>query len=71
LSHALPRETSKGGGRREFSFVDKKKYLYSLLGSRMALVIVRVAQKLATEWLARHERDGLNEWKLSSFVRGQ
>ncbi len=37
----------------------------------MALVIVRVAQKLATAWLARHEKDGLNEWKLSSFVRSQ
>ena len=37
----------------------------------MALIIVRVAQKLATEWLARHERDGLNERKLSSFVRSQ
>jgi len=35
----------------------------------MALVIVRVALKLATEWLARHERDGLNEWKLSSFCK--
>jgi hypothetical protein len=37
----------------------------------MALVMVRVAQKLATAWLAKHEKDGLNEWKLSSFVRSQ
>jgi len=37
----------------------------------MALVIIRVARKLATTWLARHEKDGLNEWKLSSFVRSQ
>jgi len=37
----------------------------------MALVIIRLARKLATTWLARHEKDGINEWKLSSFVRSR
>ncbi len=37
----------------------------------MALIIIRLARRLATTWLARHEKDGIDEWKLSSFVRSQ
>jgi len=35
------------------------------------LVIVRVAKKLGKSWVARHEKDGLDEWKIATFVRSQ
>jgi hypothetical protein len=37
----------------------------------MVFIIIRLARRLATTWLARHEKDGIDEWKLSSFVRSQ
>ena len=35
------------------------------------LVIVRVSKKLGKSWVARHEKDGLDEWKIATFVRSQ
>ena len=35
------------------------------------LVIVRVAKKLGKSWVARHQRDGPDEWKIATFVRSQ
>ncbi len=37
----------------------------------MPFVIVRVPRKLARTWVARHEKDGLDEWKISTFIRSQ
>ncbi len=30
-----------------------------------------MAKKLGKAWVARHERDGLDEWNISAFVRSQ
>ena len=30
-----------------------------------------MAKKLGRTWVAKHERDGLDEWKISTFVRSQ
>ena len=35
------------------------------------LVIVRIPKKLEQHWIAKHEKDGLDEWRLTSFLKSQ
>jgi len=35
------------------------------------LLIVRISKKLKQRWVAKHEKNGLDEWRLASFVRSQ
>jgi len=35
------------------------------------LVIVRISKRLTQHWIAKHEKDGLDEWRLASFVKSQ
>lgn len=35
----------------------------------MVLLIVRIPKKVAKQWLLRHERDGLDEYKISVFLK--
>lgn len=35
----------------------------------MPLIIVRVPKKIAKQWILRHERDGLDEYKISIFLK--
>jgi hypothetical protein len=37
----------------------------------MSLVIVRIPKKIAKKWLSRHEKDGLDEYKISIFLKLQ
>lgn len=37
----------------------------------MPIVFVRVSKRLVASWVARHEKDGIDEWKLATFVRSQ
>jgi len=37
----------------------------------MPLIIVRVPKRIAKQWLLRHERDGLDEYKISIFLKLQ
>lgn len=37
----------------------------------MPLIIVRIPKKIAKEWISRHERDGLDEYKISIFLKLQ
>ncbi len=30
-----------------------------------------MAKKLGKSWVAKHEKDGLDEWKISAFIRSQ
>ncbi len=39
--------------------------------SNFAPVIVRIPKRLVKRWVAKHERDGLDEWRLAYFVRDQ
>lgn len=36
-----------------------------------SLVIVRISKKLKKHWIAKHEKNGLDEWRLASFVKSQ
>lgn len=40
-------------------------------GFETLFVIVRVAKKLGKSWVAKHEKDGLDEWKITTFIRSQ
>lgn len=40
-------------------------------GLQRVFVIVRIGKKLGKSWVARHERDGLDEWKILAFVKSQ
>jgi hypothetical protein len=35
----------------------------------MSLVIVRIPKKIVKKWLSRHEKDGLDEYKISISER--
>ena len=35
------------------------------------MIVVRTGRKLVRTWVARHEKDGLDEWKISTFVKSQ
>jgi len=35
----------------------------------MPFVIVRIPKKIAKQWILRHERDGLDEYKISTFLK--
>ncbi|RLI46286.1 hypothetical protein DRO69_03455 [Candidatus Bathyarchaeota archaeon] len=35
------------------------------------LIIVRISKKLKQRWIAKHEKNGLDEWRLASFVKSQ
>ncbi|MGQ9726871.1 MAG: hypothetical protein ACUVQL_07075 [Candidatus Bathycorpusculaceae bacterium] len=37
----------------------------------MPLVIVRIPKKIAKQWVLRHEKDGLDEYNLSIFLKLQ
>jgi uncharacterized protein YciU (UPF0263 family) len=37
----------------------------------MSLVIVRIPKKIAKKWLSRHEKDGLDEYRISIFLKLQ
>ena len=37
--------------------------------SNMPLIIVRIPKKIAKQWILRHERDGLDEYKISIFLK--
>jgi hypothetical protein len=37
--------------------------------SKLPLVIVRIPKRIAKQWISRHERDGLDEYKLSVFLK--
>ena len=37
----------------------------------MPLIIVRIPKKVAKQWILRHERDGLDEYKISIFLKFQ
>jgi len=34
-------------------------------------IIVRFPKRLMKRWIAKHERDGLDEWRLASFIKSQ
>jgi hypothetical protein len=36
-----------------------------------ALIFVRVPKRIATKWVAKHRKDGLDEYKLIQFVETQ
>jgi len=38
---------------------------------KQPLVIVRISKKLKQHWIAKHEKNGLDEWRLASFVKSQ
>jgi len=35
----------------------------------MPLVIVRIPKKIAKQWILRHEKNGLDEYKISIFLK--
>lgn len=35
------------------------------------MIIVRISKKLKQRWIAKHEKNGLDEWRLASFVKSQ
>ena len=35
------------------------------------LIIVRIPKKLEQHWIAKHEKDGLDEWRLTAFLKSQ
>jgi len=35
------------------------------------MIIVRISKRLARRWVAKHERDGLDEYKIALFIRVQ
>ena len=35
------------------------------------MIIVRIPKRLARRWVAKHERDGLDEYKIALFIRVQ
>jgi hypothetical protein len=37
----------------------------------MPLVMVRIPKKIAKQWILRHKRDGLDEFKISIFLKLQ
>ena len=37
----------------------------------MPLIIVRIPRKIAKRWVLRHEKDGLDEYKISIFLKLQ
>jgi uncharacterized protein YciU (UPF0263 family) len=37
----------------------------------MTLIIVRIPRRIAKRWVSRHEKDGLDEYKISIFLKLQ
>jgi len=37
----------------------------------MPLIMVRIPKRVAKQWVLRHERDGLDEYKISIFLKLQ
>ena len=37
----------------------------------MPLIIVRIPRRIAKRWVLRHEKDGLDEYKISIFLKLQ
>ena len=39
--------------------------------SEMPLIMVRIPKRIAKQWVLRHEKDGLDEYKISIFLKLQ
>lgn len=37
----------------------------------MPLTLVRIPKKIAKQWILKHEKDGLDEYKISTFLKRQ
>lgn len=34
-------------------------------------VIIRFSKKLKKSWIVKHEKDGLDEWRIAAFIKSQ